>query len=1031
MHHMRHTTPIRMSCFPLVIAMLAASSAAQPRQIQLLDRSIVAKDQGYFPVAMLLKDGRLAVVLRGGAPHLGIKGRLDIVFSKDQAKTWTTPTVVADSPADDRNPAFGQANDGTLVVAFWRTARYDDQGRYDEKLNKPINTWVTRSHDAGTTWSDPAQIDVSDIGWGSPYGKILTLPDGDMLMNIYGGPLRTPGQAVNDNENNSYLYRSTDNARTWTRFSRIGAKQFNETALARLPSGLIIAAMRTDPAGEVWLTQSADRGNAWSEPKKLTPPAVHPADLVVLKDGRLLLVTGYRAGPFGVRGAVSDNDGRLAWDQHFILVNDLSSSDCGYPSSVVLNDGRALTVYYAVATKADPSLREHCGAVVYNPPVPALHIRDLDSTALAAKHPRVFFSPAQVELAKKQAADDPRSKATYARFIAEAEQHLAIDIKPLDETWWQPAKTKRWEDTYPEVFENTWIKPMAYAKPAATLATAWLLSGQQRFADKAVALLMNLSTYSFLAEHYDVGMNYAVWGIEAMRAYDALIPVMSQQQRSAFDACLTRMARAVAANDAYWIEHNTGGGINNHLAWHKAVIGLLGLFYDHNDMIEYCLRGPRGLLPLLQDGLVDHGLWCESSLNYQFAAIGPMIVLADAQKRLNHRPNLADVPAARNRTLKHACDAMFDVLAPDGMIPPIGDAYGHHQHLQKLPIYESAWTLWADPKYAWLINRNPQPSPALLFAPPLPHNAPSPPIRSILLPEHGYAFLRWRADEQYWDTDALCAFLSFDRSGVHANADKLSLMLFGQRRMLLSDVEGRATVPHAFSSRIQRELNRGALSQNTVMIDGQDQKYSPELLQLVEWRDAPDEKRASAADERSLLYDGVRQMRTVIMTAEYVLDVFQVRCSNEKQIDWIAHVMNEQAAPGQETRSAVAASEPFALPQTGAWQWLRHARSHRPPGPLRLDWRQADAHLRLRMLDDQFERVVLCGYPSTDQPQSPAIPMVIVRKRGQDALFAAIWIVGDDVKDAQLKQLPAGDRTLLFQVNTDSRQQQHAVPRLH
>src|ERR1051325_7552076 len=112
-----------------------------------LQRSLVVSGQGYFPVALRLQDGRIAVVLRGGGPHVAITGRLDIVFSSDEGNTWTKPTVVNDSPIDDRNPAFGQAKDGPLVAGFWRTARYDDAGKYNAKLDKPVTTWVTRSID--------------------------------------------------------------------------------------------------------------------------------------------------------------------------------------------------------------------------------------------------------------------------------------------------------------------------------------------------------------------------------------------------------------------------------------------------------------------------------------------------------------------------------------------------------------------------------------------------------------------------------------------------------------------------------------------------------------------------------------------------------------------------------------------------------------------------------------------------------------------------------------------------------------------
>jgi hypothetical protein len=353
--------------------MLASHAGEKERVAPSLERSLVVSGQGYFPVALRLQDGRIAVVLRGGAKHVGIKGRLDMVFSSDEAKTWTKPTLVVDTPADDRNPAFGQAKDGSLVVAYWRLTRYDDQGRYNPKLDKPVSTWVTRSQDDGKTWSESRPIDVSDIGWGSPFGKMLTLADGTMLLAIYGGPVRASGEkapdTIEDKDNHSYLYRSTDNGKTWKRYATI-AHRFNETALVRLASGKLLAAMRAEQeGGGLWLTDSPDDGKSWSKPRKLTPAQVHPADLVLLPDQRVLLVTGYRVPPAkGVRGLVGDREGHFDWQQRFNLVDDATDSDCGYPSSVLLPDGRVLTVYYAVGSKKNSTWGIHCGAVIYRVP---------------------------------------------------------------------------------------------------------------------------------------------------------------------------------------------------------------------------------------------------------------------------------------------------------------------------------------------------------------------------------------------------------------------------------------------------------------------------------------------------------------------------------------------------------------------------------------------------------------------------------------------------------------------------------------
>ncbi len=658
-------------------------------------------------------------------------------------------------------------------------------------------------------------------------------------------------------------------------------------------------------------------------------------------------------------------------------------------------------------------------------------IGTLDSSAIKAAGPRLFFTQDEIGRAKARLDTDEQARAILDNLKAEADKHLQIEIQPLDESWWDTAKSRKWEETYPEVYENTAIKPGAYAHPAASLATAWLLTGKQECADKAIALLKNLSSYSFAPEHFDVGMNYAGWGLSCLKAYDALMPLMSAPQRKALDGFMTRLAKAVAKNDIYWIDNNIGGGINNHLAWHKMMLGLLGMFYNRPAMVDYCLNGRRGLVSLLEDGLTDDGLWCESSLNYQFAAIAPMLVMADCQRRLGISPGLHGLVAGNGRMLKQSFDAMFNVLSADGMIPPVGDAYGLHQRLYNMRLYETCWMLWGDSKYAWLVSHNEKPSATMLFAPPLPQDVAAPPVKSTLLPEHGYAFLRSQQDELYWDTDAWCAFLTYDRSGVHANADKLSLTLFGQKRMLVSDVEGRATVPHAFSSKIQSELNRGALSQNTVMIDGRDQRCSSEMLRLVEFRELPEEKRVTAADDRGILYEGIRQMRTIAMTPEYVLDVFQVDCGTQpRQIDWVAHILDGNAKMSEVGNPDLASREPFELPKGAAWRWLRDPQSFKPSGPIRMEWQDGEVRLRLRMLEPGTERVILCGYPSTDQPDSPSVPMMMVRKKDKQAIFAAVWLIGSEVEAIELKALPRHNGMRVYQVKAGETIRKHLVPAL-
>jgi len=138
------------ACLPIASQDRVLAGRSEPAE-----RVTVVEGGGHFPVACILKNGELAVVLRGGAPHIGIKGRLDLVTSNDSGRTWSAPRTIVDTPFDDRNPAFGQLSDGALVMAYVvETADFDESG-LREKNATTDGVYVIRSTDAGSTWTSP------------------------------------------------------------------------------------------------------------------------------------------------------------------------------------------------------------------------------------------------------------------------------------------------------------------------------------------------------------------------------------------------------------------------------------------------------------------------------------------------------------------------------------------------------------------------------------------------------------------------------------------------------------------------------------------------------------------------------------------------------------------------------------------------------------------------------------------------------------------------------------------------------------
>jgi hypothetical protein len=641
------------------------------------------------------------------------------------------------------------------------------------------------------------------------------------------------------------------------------------------------------------------------------------------------------------------------------------------------------------------------------------------------KHPFLFYTEDDINEAQKRVTD-PKYRQAIHTLNTEADKAQQAALDPIDSSWWENIKTKPWSDTYPIIYERTCLVPLRMVRPAYYAALRFALAKDEKDAEVTKKILLHISDYSFEFEHFDVGMNYAVWGQLALNVYDVLFERFTPAERVKLNAFFTRMARAVMKNDAYWIKNNIGGGINNHLAWHKMMLGCLGLFYGRGELADYALHGPRGILSLLELGLVDDGLWCESSLNYHFTAIVPMVYFAEALRNVSYKEDLYTVTTANGRNIRQSFDSMFGVLFPNGGIPPIGDTYGWRKRLCDEFSYVYAWKAYRDPRYAWLLENAPRKKPELLFVGAETEGAKPPNITSCLYPEHGYAFLRYREGKDYWGSDGWCAFLTFDKSGVHSNNDKLSLMLFGQGKLLAPDVESRATAPHAFSSRVQRELNRSALSQNTVMIDYRDQRWTGERLWLEEYRNLPEEKVVTAIDRKGLLYEGVRQSRTICVRGEYVLDVFQVVSDTPHDIHWIIHTIGRV-----ESQKASIALQPSQVQIPGPGSWLRDFKEGKSDGEIRIEWIEDSVRFRMTMAPKPETKVIVCGYPETDKPDAPTIPMLLVERRAASTIYAVVYQADNkDLPELHIQALGDVDGRLVYQVGGLRPNRKHLIPRL-
>lgn len=642
-------------------------------------------------------------------------------------------------------------------------------------------------------------------------------------------------------------------------------------------------------------------------------------------------------------------------------------------------------------------------------------------------HPWLFMNEANIARAREAMATDEM----FARIGHDLRDRAAAaelgDLPPLERAWWDEARHRPWSDTYPVINHHTGKVPREWARLANDCARAAMLFPDSELDAKGRHALLGLADYTFEFEHYDVGLNYATWGMTCLETYDLLYAGFTPAEREQLDAFFTRLAEAVRKNHEFWVAHEPGGPINNHYLWHQLVFVMYGLFFDQPAWVANALHGPKGVVESLQYGFHDAGLWTEGALNYQIVATTPMVIMAELLERAGASERIWSLVTDDGRTLRQSYDALLDILFPDGTLPNVGDSYGRRAAPGQYADYERLFSRFGDPRYAWILRQHGPRSETALFhgVATLPVGRP-PAQYSAWWPEQGYIMLRTTPGDAYWTGSGWTLFATVSHVPCHAHLDGLSIMLYGDQRHWLVDADARAGVYHAFSSTIQRELNAATLAHNTVLLDGQNQRFPRRPLDVVEFHVLPDVQRATIGDLDGQLYEGVRQLRTMILCEAYVLDVFQVDAETPRDITWVVHV------DGVGTSSSAEDWQTTVLPDGPSWRWLRNPERASEPVTTYAEQFTADGrNWRLDVAMDAPGAVIRCGFPRDDSPAAATYATRMIRRTGPSAWFAALYrTAATDAPAAHvtLEPAPMGRYAAVVQFGDTVRR--HILPRL-
>lgn len=220
-------------------------------------------------------------------------------------------------------------------------------------LGRGAISWFYTSTDRCRTWQGPHSL--PDFGLPGVEARTDYLVSGPRELMLF----LTASKADGGEGAGIFTARTTDGGRTFALRGWAAQAEHGFTIMpssVRLPSTRILTAVRCrgdsnepDPA-QSWfdLYASDDAGRTFThlaKPVASTGRGGNPPALLRLRDGRLCLLYGHRAVPFGIRAVVSNDDG-ATWQEPVILRDDGGNHDLGYPRAVERADGAVVAVYY-------------------------------------------------------------------------------------------------------------------------------------------------------------------------------------------------------------------------------------------------------------------------------------------------------------------------------------------------------------------------------------------------------------------------------------------------------------------------------------------------------------------------------------------------------------------------------------------------------------------------------------------------------------------------------------------------------------
>ena len=107
-----------------ILCVVSCGPGPEEEVAQILKNMVLYEDVDVYaawPAVVRTADGDLLVAFTSTEKHIAPDGKIVTIRSSDNGNTWSAPSLVYDSPIDDRESGLTSLRDGRLLAHIWST----------------------------------------------------------------------------------------------------------------------------------------------------------------------------------------------------------------------------------------------------------------------------------------------------------------------------------------------------------------------------------------------------------------------------------------------------------------------------------------------------------------------------------------------------------------------------------------------------------------------------------------------------------------------------------------------------------------------------------------------------------------------------------------------------------------------------------------------------------------------------------------------------------------------------------------------